>query len=70
MSEPTTADALFDAVVLMVDLARPELARLYMQNLLDANPDDAALLAMRDKHGPSVFLKLANLESLQPGSVT
>ena len=24
LSEPTTADALFDAVVLMVDLARPE----------------------------------------------
>ena len=70
LSEPTTADALFDAVVLMVDLARPELARLYMQNLLDANPDDVALLAMRDKHGPSVFLRLANLESLQPGSVT
>ncbi len=70
LSEPTTPDALFDAVVLMVDLARPELARLYMQNLLEANPDDVALLAMRDKHGPSVFLRLANLESLQPGSVT
>ena len=70
LSEPTTADALFDAVVLMVDLARPELARLYMQNLLSVNPDDVALLAMRDKHGPSVFLRLANLEFLQPGSVT
>ena len=70
LSEPTTADALFDAVVLMVDLARPELARIYMQNLLALNPDDAALLAMRDKHGPAVFLRMANLEYLQPGSVT
>ena len=70
LSEPTTPDALFDAVVLMIDLARPRLARGYLQRLLSAKPDDAALLAMRDKHGPAVFLRMANLESLQPGSVT
>ena len=70
LSEPTTPDALFDAVVLMIDLARPRLARAYLQRLLSAKPDDAALLAMRDKHGPAVFLRMANLESLQPGSVT
>lgn len=70
LSEPTTPDALFDAVVLMTELARPELARLYMQKLLALNPDDKAILAMRDKHGPAVFLRMANLESLQPGSVT
>ena len=70
LSEPTTPDALFDAVVLMTDLARPRLAREYLQKVLAANPDDVALLAMRDKHGPAVFLRLANLESLQPGSAT
>ena len=70
LSEPTTPDALFDAVVLMTDLARPRLAREYLQKLLAANPDDVALLAMRDKHGPAVFLRMANLESLQPGSAT
>ncbi|MEC9008320.1 MAG: HEAT repeat domain-containing protein, partial [Planctomycetota bacterium] len=70
LSEPTTPDALFDAVVLMTDLARPRLAREYLQKLLAANPDDVALLAMRDKHGPAEFLRMANLESLQPGSAT
>ncbi len=68
--EPTTAGALFDAVVLMTDLGRPNLANGYLQKLLESNPDDAALLAMRDKHGPAVFLRLSNLVSLQPGSVT
>ncbi len=70
LTEPTAPAALFDAVVLMIDLARPELARTYLDQLLAQNPDDTALLAMRDKHGPAVFLRLANLESLQPGSAT
>ncbi|MBQ15592.1 MAG: hypothetical protein CMJ65_00565 [Planctomycetaceae bacterium] len=68
--DPTTPEALFDAVVLMIDLGRPNLARAYMQRLLRLKPDDAALLRMRDKHGPAGFLRLANLVSLQPESVT
>lgn len=70
LSEPTSPGALFDAVVLMTDLARPALARSYLEKLLELNPDDATLLAMRDKHGPAVFLRLGNIVSLQPGSVT
>ena len=51
---------LFDAVVLMSDLARPNLAYLYLQKLMQANPNDATLLKLRDKHGPAMFLKLSN----------
>lgn len=70
LADPTTPEALFDAVVLMIDLARPNLARVYLQRLQQLKPDDAALLRIRDKHGPAVFLRLANLRSLQPESVT
>ena len=69
LTEPTSAGALFDAVVLMTDLGRPNLANGYLRKLLEMTPDDATLLAMRDKHGPAVFLRLSNLVSLQPGSV-
>ena len=44
--EPSSPGALFDAVVLMTDLGRPNLANGYLQKLLESKPDDAALLAM------------------------
>ena len=70
LTEPRTADTLFDAVVLMSDLARPNLARMYFVKLVESNPDEATLLKLRDKHGPSIFLRLANDKNLQPESVT
>lgn len=68
--EPRSAETLMDAVVLMTDLARPGLARLYLEKLLELNPDDATLLKLRDKHGPAMFLRLSNDKNLQPESVT
>ncbi len=67
--EPKAPEAIFDAVVLMVDLVRPKLAREYLEKLLALNPSDAAILKMRDKHGPAVFLKLSNSRDLQPESI-
>ena len=70
LTEPRTPQTLMDAVVLMTDLARPGLARLYLEKLLEADPDDETLLKLRDKHGPALFLALSNDKRLQPESIT
>ena len=70
LTEPQDPEALFDAVVLMLDLDRPGLALRYVKQLLAEDPDDATILKMRDKHGPAVFLELSNDERLQPSSIT
>lgn len=68
--EPESPEEAFEAAVLMQKLARPNLAKRYLRQLLDADPDDATLLELRDKHGPAVFLKLAKDEGLQPEGKT
>ena len=68
LTEPTAPEALFDAVVLMLDLERPNLALGYLRQLLQQDPPDAAILRMRDKHGAAVFLALSNDKRLQPYS--
>jgi HEAT repeat protein len=67
LEEPKKPTALFDAVVLMIDLERPNLAMRYMKALLALDPSDADILKMRDKHGPAVFLSLGNDKRMQPG---
>lgn len=69
LTEPKSPEALFDAIVLMLDLDRPVLALKYITQLLAQDPDDATILRIRDKHGPAVFLELSNDERLQPASI-
>lgn len=69
LTEPKSPEALFDAVVLMLDLERPNLAAKYLKLLVAQDPDDATVLRMRDKHGPAVFLELSNDKRLQPESI-
>ncbi|MCA9023601.1 MAG: HEAT repeat domain-containing protein [Planctomycetaceae bacterium] len=64
--EPQTADEYFDAVLLMVRVARPDLANRYLTTLLEQEPDDETLLRLRDEHGTATFLRLANDEDLRP----
>jgi hypothetical protein len=67
--EPATYQQAFDAAVLMVDIARPRLARRYLEQVLVTYKiTDDDLLKLRDQHGPAVFLKLANVKELQPFS--
>src|SRR5262245_19283486 len=66
LAEPTTPDGFFKAAVMMQKLARPKLAKDYLQKLIEANPGDDELLAIRDKNGPAIFLQLANNAELQP----
>ncbi len=67
--EPTTPEEFFEAALLMVELARPEVAKLYLSKFMESDPQDELLLALREKHGPAVFLKLSNIEELQPLSI-
>jgi len=69
LTEPKTPEATFDAVVLMLDLNRPNLVNRYLQILMAGRPDNATILRMRDKHGPGIFLRLANDRRFQPLSL-
>ncbi|MFQ5733955.1 MAG: hypothetical protein ACE5KM_18615 [Planctomycetaceae bacterium] len=66
LTEPKTPDEMFKAAVLMYRLARPNLARKYLKQLMDSKPSDKTLLQLRDKYGPADFLRLALAKDLQP----
>ncbi|MCH7687241.1 MAG: hypothetical protein IH899_11265, partial [Planctomycetes bacterium] len=68
LEEPKTPQEFFETTLLMIDLARPKLARRYLDKLMESKPDDALLLKLRSKHGPGVFLRLANVGELKPVS--
>lgn len=68
LSEPKTPEGMFAATLLMVELARLDLASAYLQQFLASAPDDELLIKLRDKYGTADFLKLAQIKELQPGS--
>ncbi len=63
--EPKTPEEMFSAVLLMVDLARMDLANRYLQQFIAANPDDETLIRLRDKHGTGDFVMLSRIKSLK-----
>lgn len=69
VEEPSSPQALMEAIVLMRNLERPNLARRYLETLLKQPLDDTVLLLLRDRHGPAIFLELSNDERLQPQSI-
>src|SRR5262245_42389402 len=64
--EPKTPEETFAAVLLMVDLARLDLADLYLKQFVESDPDDEMLIRLRDKHGTAEFLRLTKIKSLLP----
>ncbi len=64
--EPETPAELFDAVLLMLDLGKVDLAKLYLAKLVEAAPDDATLLELRDQFGPGAIARIARLQELRP----
>lgn len=68
--EPEGPEEAFEAADLMQRIGRPNLAKRYIQQLLSANPDEATLLKLRDKHGPAIFLRMAHDPDLRPESRT
>ena len=68
LKEPTSPEEMFAATLLMVDLARMDLAVQYLEQFDGTNPDEAMLIRLRDKYGTGDFLKLAVSKDLQPRS--
>ena len=68
LKEPTTPEEMFSVTLLMVDLARLDLAKAYLEQFEATNPDDELLLKLREKYGAADFLKLAAIKELQPRS--
>jgi CheY-like chemotaxis protein len=64
--EPETAEQYFDAVLLTLRLNRPQVAARYLDSLLQLNPDDPTLLAIRERHGTGTYLELTRVPELQP----
>lgn len=64
LTEPATPEESFRAVLLMVDLARLDLAVKYLEQFNSSTPDDAMLIKMRDKHGTAAFVKIARIKEL------
>ncbi len=69
VADPKTIDELFEATLLMVDIARVDLAKLYLNKLMEETLDDDVLLALRDKYGAAPFLKLTNVPELKAAAV-
>lgn len=63
---PQTPVEYFRAAILMHKLARPNLARKYLEALMKQKLDDKTLLLLRDKFGPADFLVLAREKKYQP----
>ncbi len=66
--EPETVDEYFDAILVMLRVARPDLAQRYLTTLLEQEPDNETLLRLREEHGTATFLRLANDSNLRPQS--
>jgi hypothetical protein len=66
--DPKTAEELFEATQLMVDLGRVDLAEIYFGRLQSSGLDAETLLALRNKFGAEAFLKLARIDKLNPGA--
>lgn len=64
--KPTTIEGKFNAVLLMLKLARTDLGRYYLEQLLADDPSEADLLELRRQHGTGTFLQLTAVEALNP----
>lgn len=68
VKDPQTPQELLEATLLMVDIARLDLAKVYFDKLLSQDLDDDAILALRDQFGAGVFLRLVNIKELGEGA--
>lgn len=64
LTDPETPEESFAAVLVLVDLARLDLAVKYLEQFNASNPDDAMLITLRDKHGTPAFVRIARIKEL------
>ncbi len=65
-SNPTTPSQLFHAAELLANLGRPDLGKVYLQQILKANPDQAALASIHKQNGGGEVLRVAQNRDLAP----
>lgn len=66
---PDTPAKLVRAAILAQAVERPSLARGYLQKLIDLQPADPDLTALRREFGMGVFIRMSADRDLRPGSV-
>lgn len=69
LEPPETPSEYLQAAVQALDLARLDLARIYLERFWAQNPSDETLLQLRQEFGPVPFQRLANQDELQPLSI-
>jgi len=69
VTEPKSADELMDAISFTLEIARLDATKIYLQQFLALKLDEQELSRLRRKHGPSLYLRLANNRQLQPESL-
>jgi len=65
-SNPTTPEQLINAVILSADLGRGDLAKTYLQKLLENDPPEDEVVAAQQELGTGRIFRLQSIESLQP----
>ncbi len=65
LREPKTPEEMFDAAVLLIDLARFDLAKIYLQQFADSTPSEELLQTLRDRHGTGEFLRMTKIPELK-----
>jgi CheY-like chemotaxis protein len=65
-TKPSTPEELVNAISLLIDFKQPALAKPYLEQLLGANLDDAALAELGKRFGTPVFTKIAIAADLKP----
>ena len=64
--EPRTPLELWDAVDYLVRTGQVTKALPYLNRFLKSNPDDAILIAIRDRYGPGSILRLSDNQATRP----
>jgi hypothetical protein len=64
--EPTTPLESWELASYLIKIGQPELAAPYVKKFLDANPDDATLLEVRDTYGAGTVLSLSDFPETRP----
>jgi CheY-like chemotaxis protein len=67
-TKPATPAEWARTAKILADLKRPDLAKKFLQKVLDANLDDKQLAALADEFGTSMFTTMSSNEELTPQS--
>ena len=64
--EPKTPLETWEVASYLIRVGQPDQAAPYVKKFIDANPDDAALLEVRDRYGVGSILRLSDYPETRP----